>query len=244
MWGYATQAIKRGVTVRTHTEVQRLEPEPGGRPGYALHLSTGECIEAETVINATGAWSVGVNAKLGVHLPNHPHRHEIMSSEPLKPFLDPLVVDLSNGLYFSQSTRGEIVAGVTMPDAGPLDPDDPAAINLDSSLLFLRRLSTALCRVMPVCRSLKVLRQWSGPYDVSPDGAAIVGPTPGHPRLIQVCGFTGHGFMMAPVVGEIVAGLVGTGVHNPLFRQALERWDPARFDDPNRVARGEDMIIG
>ncbi len=238
VWGYATRAVKRGVVVRTHTEVQRLEPDPGGRPGFALHLSTGERIEADTVVNATGAWSVGINTALGVHLPNHPHRHEIMSSEPLKPFLDPLVVDLASGLYFSQSTRGEIVAGVTMPDhAGPADPTQ---INLDSSLAFLRRLSNALTRVMPVCRSLKVLRQWSGPYDVSPDGDAIVGPTPGFPHLIQVCGFTGHGFMMAPVVGELLARSIARSEPHPM----LTRWSPARFSDPTRTHRREDMIIG
>lgn len=238
VWGYAAQAIKRGVVVRTHTEVERLEPDPGGREGFALHLSTGERIEADTVINATGAWSVGVNVGLGVSLPNHPHRHEIMSSEPLKPFLDPLVVDLSSGLYFSQSTRGEIVAGVTMAHEG--DDADPTHIDLGSSLLFLRKLSKALCRVMPVCRSLKVLRQWSGPYDVSPDGDAIVGPTPGFPRLIQLCGFTGHGFMMAPVVGELLAKWIAHDDRHPVF----EGWRPDRFTDPDYDGQGETMIIG
>ncbi len=238
VWGYATQAVARGAIVRTHTAVQRIEPAPAGRSGFTLSLSTGEQIEAETVINATGAWSVGINAALGVHLPNHPHRHEIMSSEPLKPFLDPLVVDLEAGLYFSQSTRGEIVAGVTMPS--DTDGEDPTHIDLGSSMLFLRRLSVALCRVLPVARSLKVLRQWSGPYDVSPDGDAILGPTPGFPNLFQMCGFTGHGFMMAPVVGELVARRLVRGETHPVF----ERWSPARFDDPNYTGRGETMIIG
>lgn len=238
VWGYAAQAVKRGAVVRTHTSVERIEPEPGGRDGFALHLSTGESIEADTVINATGAWSVGLNRSLGIELPNHPHRHEIMSSEPLKPFLDPLVVDLACGLYFSQSTRGEIVAGVSMPSEG--DDADPTEINLGSSMLFLGRLSRALCRVMPIARSLKVLRQWSGPYDVSPDGDAILGRTPGFPNLIQMCGFTGHGFMMAPVVGEIVARNLVQGKDHPV----LIRWSPGRFDDPSYTGRGETMIIG
>jgi len=235
VWGYAAQAVGRGAIVRTHTEVVGIEPDA---EGFTLRLSTGESMQADRVINATGAWSVGINRALGVHLPNHPHRHEIMSSEPLKPFLDPLVVDLATGLYFSQSTRGEIVAGVTMPDTS--GDADPAAINLDSSLLFLRRLSRALCRIMPIARSLKVLRQWSGPYDVSPDGDAILGPTPGLPNLFQVCGFTGHGFMMAPVVGELVARhLLGRETH-PVFA----RWNPGRFDDPGYTGKGETMIIG
>ena len=56
-------------------------------------------------------------AKLaGIELPNEPHRHEILSTEPLKPFLTPMVSVLSSGLYFSQSMRGEIVTGVTVED--------------------------------------------------------------------------------------------------------------------------------
>ena len=236
VWGYAAQAVKRGAVVRTHTRVDRIEPTDGG---FVLHLGSGESLSAPTVVNATGAWSVGVNRSLGLDFPNHPHRHEIMSSEPLKPFLDPLVVDLSEGLYFSQSTRGEIVAGVTMPDDGG---GDPTVIDLGSSLRFLKRLAKPLCRLMPVCRSLKVLRQWSGPYDVSPDGDAIVGPSPGLPGLIQVCGFTGHGFMMAPAVGKLLARFIAHGERHPI----LDRWDPARFGEGYTPddARREDMIIG
>jgi sarcosine oxidase subunit beta len=237
LWGYASKAIERGVVVRTHTAVDSLERTGGG---LALHLGTGETMRARTTVNATGAWSVGVNRQLGIELPNRPHRHEILSSEPLKPFLDPLVVDLATGLYFSQSTRGEIVAGITMPTAGPTGgPDDSIDVDLGSSLRFLTRLSAALTRVMPVCRQIKVLRQWSGPYDVSPDGDAIVGPSPGVPELIQVCGFTGHGFMMAPAVGRIVARLIAQDERHSI----LTRWDPSRFSRGTGPTR-EDMIIG
>jgi sarcosine oxidase subunit beta len=114
VWGYAGQAIRKGVIVRTHTSRRsRLEPE---RDGLRLRLSTGERLYAAIVVNASGAWSHDLNRSLGIELPNRPHRHEILSTEPLKPCLDPLVVDLQSGLYFSQSTRGEIVAGITMPD--------------------------------------------------------------------------------------------------------------------------------
>jgi sarcosine oxidase subunit beta len=219
--------------LRTHTTVERLEP---AGDHFVLHLDTGERLVADRVVNATGAWSVQINRRLGIDFPNHPHRHEIMSSEPLKPFLDPLVVDLGSGLYFSQSTRGEIVAGIRMPAV-----DDPtrAEIDLGSSVAFLRRLARALVAIMPIAASLQVLRQWSGPYDVSPDGDAIVGPTPGFPHLLQVCGFTGHGFMMAPVVGRILARFIARAEEHPM----LARWSPGRFADGVTTKR-EDMIIG
>ena len=235
VWGYAAQAVARGVSLRTHTAVESLSPATRG--GYDVRLSTGERLWAARVVNATGAWSVGLNRSLGVELPNHPHRHEILSSEPLKPFLDPLVVDLETGLYFSQSTRGEIVTGITLPDPPGLPADHE--VRLGSSLRFLSNVSRALIRVLPVARHLKPLRQWSGPYDISPDGDAMVGPSPDHPDLIQVCGFTGHGFMMAPAVGGMVARWLSRGEGHPM----LTRWDPCRFRD-GRQLRREDMIIG
>ena len=235
VWGYASRARSMGAKIRTHSGVSRIEVLDAG--GYRLHLSTGEQLIAERVVNATGAWSIELNASLGIDLPNHPHRHEILSSEPLKPFLNPLVVDLDSGLYFSQSTRGEIVTGITLRDPEALPA--PQSVDLSSSLRFLAHLSRALIRVLPCARSLKPLRQWSGPYDISPDGHPMVGPSPGHPGIIQLCGFTGHGFMMAPVVGEIVGQWLATGEKHPI----LDHWDPCRFAE-GRAHEREDMIIG
>lgn len=233
VWGYAAKAVERGVVLRTHTSVVRVEPLA---QGFALHLHTGEVVRARRVVNATGAWSGALNRQLAIDLPNRPHRHEILSSEPLKPFLDPLVVDLSSGLYFSQSTRGELVTGISLPDA-PDGSDE--SLTLHSSLRFLTHLSATLTRLMPITAAMKVLRQWVGPYDVSPDGDAIVGPSPGHPDFIQVCGFTGHGFMMAPAVGRLLARWLALGEAHPM----LARWSPGRFA-AGGVARREDMIIG
>lgn len=232
VWGYAARAIAKGVVVRTHTEV--VGAEPADRD-LVLALSTGERLRAHLVVNASGAWSHGLNGMLGVHLPNRPHRHEILSTEPLKPFLDPLVVDLASGLYLSQSTRGEIVAGITMPDHG----EGSTEVDQRSSLGFLAHIGRTISELMPRLGGLKVLRQWAGPYDVSPDGDAIVGPTPGVESLVQLCGFTGHGFMMAPAVGRLLARWLAKGERHAM----LDRWDPGRFAR-GEANRREDMIIG
>ena len=80
---------------------------------------------------------------LGIELPNKPHRHEICSTEPLKPWLKPLVADLANGLYFSQSTRGEIVGGIGQERV-------PEGVNHDSSFAFLGLYAKALVATCPI----------------------------------------------------------------------------------------------
>ncbi len=85
---------------------------------HAVETDRGR-IGCDTVVIAAGAWSPEVAKLAGVKLPNEPHRHEILSTEPLKPFLTPLVSVLDSGLYFSQSMRGEIVGGMGDPTSLP-----------------------------------------------------------------------------------------------------------------------------
>src|ERR1041384_4346607 len=105
---------------------------------------------------------------------------------------------LESGPYFSQSLRGEIVGCSTLPDT----PSELGRreIRLGSRLRFLQLMARALTSVMPLLGDVKVVRQWAGPYDMSPDGDPIVGEAPGAPGFYLCCGFVGHGFMMAPVV--------------------------------------------
>ncbi len=102
-------------------------------------------------------------------------------------------------------------------------------------------MARALVALMPRLGHVKVVRQWAGPYDVSPDGNPIVGELPDVPGFYVVCGFLGHGFMMAPVVARhLAAHLQGGAAH-----EFLSAWTPARFSTsaPPR-AGGENMFIG
>ncbi len=108
VWGYAEGARQLGVEVCTFTRVTGIETR--GRTITSVVTDRGK-IRTHAVVNAAGAHSPEVARLVGIELPNRPHRHEICSSEPLKPWLGPLVADLTDGLYFSQSTRGEIVGG-------------------------------------------------------------------------------------------------------------------------------------
>lgn len=228
VWGYATQAQKRGVKVEVFTKVQGFELSAGKITRVVTDRGDIAC---DRVVLAAGAWSPEVARLAGVHLPNEPHRHEICSTEPLKPFLGPLVSVLDSGLYFSQSMRGEIVGGMG-------DAREPAGMNLGSTSRFLARYAQALTEQLPQAGRVKVLRQWSGPYDVTPDNSPILGPTPGLSNLLQMSGFVGHGFMMAPAVAERMAAWMMTGESDELF----ERFTLSRFAE-GRMER-EDMIIG
>jgi sarcosine oxidase subunit beta len=228
LWGYAQSCLKKGIKVETFTRVLGFE-QSGGLVRKVL-TDRGE-IACDTVVVAAGAWSPQIAALAGVKLPNEPHRHEICSSEPLKPFLGPLVSVLDSGLYFSQSMRGEIVGGMG-------DPHEPAGMQLGSTMRFLTRYAQALTEQMPGLGRLKILRQWAGPYDVTPDNSPILGRTPGLSNMLQMSGFVGHGFMMAPAVAERMAKWMASGESDELF----EKFTMQRFAD-DRLIR-EDMIIG
>lgn len=228
VWGYAQVAEKLGVEIAPFTDVVGFDTE--GSKITAVVTSKGK-IATHRVVNAAGAWSPEVARLLGVELPNHPHRHEICSTEPLKPWLKPLVADLSNGLYFSQSMRGEIVGGVTNHDV-------PPGMNMDSSHRFLALYGKALVNTCPILGSVKVLRQWAGCYDLTPDANPIVGEVDDIEGFYQASGFMGHGFMMAPVMGRLIAQYIAEGTLLPMF----ERWNLRRFKEGRLLS--EAMIIG
>ncbi len=251
VWGFAQAAEKLGVVVKTFTDVVGFETSANGRTieavvlrsrpksGAAQQPREGErattCtrIRTNTVVNAAGAWSPEIARMLGVELPNKPHRHEICSTEPLKPWLKPLVADLNDGLYFSQSTRGEIVGGIGLDRV-------PDGVNQESSHAFLGRYAKALTRSCPTLGAVKVLRQWAGCYDLTPDANPIVGPIDDVENFYQASGFMGHGFMMAPVMGKLLAETIidAKSAPTPLF----ERWNLRRFRTGKLLS--EAMIIG
>jgi sarcosine oxidase subunit beta len=236
VWGFAQAARKLGVEVATFTEVVGIDRKGQAIEGVRVRRANSpdspiHTIKTNKVVNACGAWSPEIASMVGVELPNKPHRHEICSTEPLKPWLKPLVADLANGLYFSQSTRGEIVGGIGQHRV-------PDGLNHDSSFAFLGLYARALTTTCPVLGKVKVLRQWSGCYDLTPDANPIVGGVDEVEHFYQASGFMGHGFMMAPVFGKMMAEHLTKGTHTAMF----DRWNLRRFKEGKLLS--ETMIIG
>ncbi len=234
LWGYARAAERRGVKIQTGVPVTAIE-----RRGDDFVLTTpAGTLTAGRVVCAAGAWSPRVARLAGGALPDRPVRHEILSTEPLKPFLKPMVSVIESGLYVSQSLRGELVGGVSMPE----EPNPDGEVRLGSRLDFLTTMAHGLVALMPRLGHVKVVRQWAGPYDVSPDGNPIVGELPGVPGFYVVCGFGGHGFMMAPVVARHYAAYLDGEPPHPFFTA----WRADRFGPGGAPpsADREEMIIG
>jgi sarcosine oxidase, subunit beta len=206
VWGYARAAHRRGVQIFIQTRATGFLADDGRVRGVVTDRGT---ISAPVVVLAADAWNKSLAAQLGVQLPNWQERHEIMVSESVKPCLGPMVISITNGIYFSQSMRGEFVGGIGDPDEPRVT--EPSRFDTRSQLRFAVRFARALTEVFPPARPLRLLRQWAGLYDMTPDHRPILGGVPGLEGYYHVCGFSGHGFMLAPITARRLARHITTG---------------------------------
>ncbi len=231
IWGVYEAVRALGVEVAFGVGAVGVETKDGRVAG--LRTSAGS-VATPAVVNAAGGWSGDFSRRAGLAVPNVATRHEILATESLKPFLDPMVVRVSDGLYFSQTIHGEIVGGLTIPH-----PSGTAS-GLPSSSEFLRTMARALVKLLPGLAGLGVLRAWSGFYDDTPDGLPVIGEDPRLPGFVHANGFGGHGFMLAPASSARVARAVlgePTGLDPALFA-------PARFSAPGAAAAPERLQLG
>ncbi len=231
VWGVYEGARALGVEVALGVEALGVETS-GNR--VAAIVTSGGRLETTTIVNAAGGWSAEFSRRAGLTVPNRATRHEILATEPLKPFLDPMVVRASDGLYFSQTMRGEIVGGLTLRNGVGTEGGMP------SSPRFLKEMSRALVRLVPRLGAVGVLRAWSGFYDDTPDGFPVIGEDPRCQGFVHANGFGGHGFMLAPAATLRIARAV---LGEPLDLDPTA-FSPARFLAPERPASVERLQLG
>jgi sarcosine oxidase subunit beta len=231
VWGVYEGARALGVEVVLGVEVLGVESSNGRV--VAVVTSRGR-IETTVVVNAAGGWSAEFSRRVGLTVPNTATRHEILATEPLKPFLDPMVVRASDGLYFSQTMRGELVGGLTLRNGVGTQGGMP------SSPRFLKEMSRALVRLVPRLGAVGVLRAWSGFYDDTPDGFPVIGEDPRLKGFVHANGFGGHGFMLAPAATRRVARAV---LGEPVDLDPAA-FSPARFLSPERPGSVERLQLG
>ncbi|HNS35234.1 MAG TPA: FAD-binding oxidoreductase [Mesotoga sp.] len=194
-FAYARAAERMGVEVLTHTSAEKIITEDGRI--VAVQTSKGK-IETEVVVNAAGGYSHEVGAMAGVELPTESYRHQIFVTEPLEHIMDPLVISFENNFYIRQTKAGNFIMGQG-------DKDELPGHNVTPTWKFLREMTEKMPKFFPFLRDVRVLRHWAGLYNMSPDAQPIIDRAVDIDNFYYAIGFSGHGFMLAPAVGEAVA---------------------------------------
>ncbi len=199
VWGFARGADRRGIEIHPYTEVTGIDRANGRVTG--VQTSRGP-IACDTVVSATAGWSTLVAALAGVPLPITTHILQAFVTEPVKPFLDVIIVSSQMHVYISQTDRGEFLIGAEI--------EPYTTYKGTSTFPFLEYSARHTLELFPQLEPLKVLRQWTGLCDLSPDYSPILGLTEVDGFLISA-GWGTYGFKAAPIVGTTLAELIAGG---------------------------------
>ena len=196
--GYASAARRAGATLLPHCAATGLEVTDGRVT--AVHTAAGT-VRTDAVVCAAGAWSAEVGGWAGVDLPVTPLRRQVLVTEPV-PGLDPhtpFTIDFATSFYFHREGRGLLM--------GMSDPDEIPGFRLTRSDDWLPRLGEAIERRAPELAGVGVAGGWAGLYEMTPDHNALIGRADEVEGFLYATGFSGHGFLMGPAVGEVVRDL-------------------------------------
>ena len=193
VWGYARAASALGVHIHQQTEVTGIDVVREQVTGVR---TSGGDIATRVVLNATAGWASLVADLAGVTLPITTSPLQAAVTEPVQPFLAPVIVSGSLHVYVSQTDRGELVFGASV--------DPFTSYSMRGSLEFIEGLAEHVLELMPALSKVRVLRQWAGLCDMTPDFSPVMGPTPVGGFLVDV-GWGTYGFKAGPVSGEAMA---------------------------------------
>jgi sarcosine oxidase subunit beta len=200
-FAYADAAKRYGAKIFTHTSVIDIKLN---KNKISKIITDKGSIETNTVVNAAGIDSKKIAEMVKVKLPLTPFRKEIMATEQMKPIFEAMVISFKDGIYFSQQKEGQIVGGIPIPE-------ERSGYKTIPTFSFIQYMSKTLTRYAPVLRHVNMLRHWTGFYDVTPDARPILGETEKVKGFIQCNGFSGHGFMLSPMVTKLLSDYIVEG---------------------------------
>jgi sarcosine oxidase subunit beta len=213
VWGLARGADRHGVEIHQSTKVTGITQENGRVTGVETNRGR---VEADVVISAVAGWSTLVCDLARVPLPITTHILQAFVTEPVKPFLDVVIVSAQMHVYVSQTDRGEFLIGAEI--------EPYTTYKSIGTFPFLEYSARHVLELFPQLERLKVLRTWTGLCDLSPDYSPILGKT-GLENFHVSAGWGTYGFKAAPIVGTTLAELVATGRTPDLIAPfALERF--------------------
>jgi sarcosine oxidase subunit beta len=196
--GYAYGARANGAELRVGCEVLGIEHRDGRIEGVNTDRGT---VRTDTVICAAGAWSRQIGQMVDVDLPVTPLRRQILFTEPMADLPDdlPMTIDFATSFYFHREGPGLLL--------GMSDPNETPGFKMETSDDWIPGLIGIAERRAPRVAGIGIRGGWAGLYEVSPDHNAIIGESRESTRFIYATGFSGHGFLQAPAVGEIIRDL-------------------------------------
>lgn len=228
VWAYARAADTAGVHIHQNTEVTGVKLDAGEIRG--VETTRGD-IATPVVVNCTAGWATLISDMVGVNVPILTYPLQAAVTEPVKPFLATVVVSGDLHLYVSQTDRGELVFGASV--------DHYPSYSMRGSLEFTEELAGHVLELMPSLSRLRVLRQWAGLCDMTPDFSPIIGPTPVKGFFVDV-GWGTYGFKAGPVAGEALAECIAA--EKP--PEIIAGFDLARFTDGRLVGEKGAAAVG
>jgi sarcosine oxidase subunit beta len=228
VWAYARAASALGVHIHQGTRVESIRHEGGQVTGVVTNRGD---VDAPVIVSCTAGWASTIARMVGLALPITTIPLQAAVSEPVRPFLAPILASSNLHIYISQTTRGEIVFG------GAVDPFP--SYSMRGSFEFLEDIADHVLQLLPTLVHLRVLRQWAGICDLTPDSAPIMGRTPLDGFLLDV-GWGSYGMKAGPAAGESIAELIATGRVPALIRPfGLDRFGEGRL-----VSEGGASAVG
>ncbi|HWR26805.1 MAG TPA: FAD-binding oxidoreductase [Candidatus Thermoplasmatota archaeon] len=218
-FAYADAARNLGAEINTHTTVVNLKTSKKAIHAVVTDKGT---IQTDVVVNAAGIDSKTIAEMVNITLPLAPFRKEIMATERIQPLFEAMVISFKDGIYFSQQKEGQIVGGIPIPE-------EKGGYKTMPTFSFLEHMSRTLTRYAPVLKHVNLLRHWTGFYDVTPDARPILGEVKEMKGFLQCNGFSGHGFMISPMVSRLLTTLITEGKKS----EVLENLTLDRFKGKN-----------
>ncbi|MDX2217125.1 MAG: FAD-dependent oxidoreductase [Oculatellaceae cyanobacterium bins.114] len=212
-WGYGRGADQRGVEIHQQTEVLGITVKSGRVTG--VQTNRGD-IETSNVLCAVAGFTPRLLQMVGLRSPLYVHPLQAMVSEPMKPWLDPIIVSGSLHVYVSQTARGELVMGASL---------DPYELHSTRSTFdFVEGLAAHMLELFPFLSHVNIVRQWAGMADMTPDFAPIMGKTPIQGFYLDA-GWGTWGFKATPVCGKTMAHTVASDRNHELIQDfSLDRF--------------------
>ncbi len=195
---YYKAAKRLGVEFNTFTEVVGFKVESGKITGVE---TTKGFISTNIVVNAANAYAKNLCDMIGMDIPVYSERHQILVTEPVEPMQDPMVMSFGLNFYVQQSPEGSFIMGRG-------DSNEPRDLRVTSSWHFVEEMAKTVNMVLPPISKLRMVRQWAGLYNMTPDKQPIYDKAENVEGFYLAAGYSGHGFMFGPVTGIVMSEMI------------------------------------